>query len=151
MLSPSSAPQAPLPPNTATSPLLYIHLLHCWGSGCVALPPPTFGIAALSPARAPRADREMASPFTPGKRSGTKGAAGGITTRGRGEVVLQQNGRGYHLCWLDTLISSSAPRLSCIDRALLSAGLVLSPGRTEPSDGSLPVPARFSHPRLNHH
>ena len=74
------------------------------------IPPPTFRIAALSPARAPQADREMASPFTPGKRSGTKGAAGGITTRrGRGafEVVLRQNGRGYHLCWLDTLISSS--------------------------------------------
>ena len=47
------------------------------------IPPPTFRIAALSPARAPQADREMASPFTPGKRSGTKGAAGGITTRGR--------------------------------------------------------------------
>ena len=36
------------------------------------IPPPTFRIAALSPARAPQADREMASPFTPGKRSGTK-------------------------------------------------------------------------------
>ena len=82
VLRPSFAPQAPLPPNTATSHPRLVHppvaLL------CGVNTSPTFGIAALTRARAPQADREMASPFTPGKRSGTKGAAGGITTSGRG-------------------------------------------------------------------
>ena len=86
VLRPSFAPQAPLPPNTATSHPRLVHppvALFKLGL-CGVYTSPTFGIAALSRARAPQADREMASPFTPGKRSGTKGAAGGITTSGRG-------------------------------------------------------------------
>ena len=85
------------------------------------IPPPTFRIAALSPARAPQADREMASPFTPGKRSGTKGAAGGITTRGRGEGCLKwcSSRMGGDIIYVG-LTHTCISELSCIELSYLA-------------------------------
>ena len=115
---PSSSPRAPLPPNTATS-----STSACCTAASTAQPPSTFGIAALSPARAPKADREIASPFTPGKRSGTKVPLRALPALAWSGAPLEWE--GYHLCRLDTLISSgdALPQLSCIEQ--LSYPLVL--------------------------
>ena len=63
----------------------------------------------------------MASPFTPGKRSGTKGAAGGITTRGRGEGCLKwcSSRMGGDIIYVG-LTHTCISELSCIELSYLA-------------------------------